>query len=414
MQITVKAPTLPESIPDATIVSWHKQPGDLVRRDEKLVDIETEKVMMEVPAPQNGILKEVIKQDGSTVTSEEPIAIIETSDGAITSLPATAKPIKGEGNATTDAPAWNLPEEPALRSPRLSPAARHLVAEHELDPAVIGATGKDGRLTKQDVLAHLQNPAAQQAPTEPSIARPPSVASGGEAGRLTRRVPMSRLRATIAERLVQAQHDAALLTTFNEINMQSVMDLRDQYKQRFQDQYGVKLGFMSFFVTAVAHALQRFPIVNAAVEQSDIVYHEYYDIGIAVSSPRGLVVPVLRDADQLSFAAIEAAVADFSTRAKDARLTMEQLTGGTFTITNGGVFGSLLSTPIVNPPQSAILAMHKIQERPVAENGEVCIRPIMYVALSYDHRIIDGRDAVQFLVAVKDALEDPARLLLEI
>ncbi|MEE8342653.1 MAG: 2-oxoglutarate dehydrogenase complex dihydrolipoyllysine-residue succinyltransferase [Gammaproteobacteria bacterium] len=412
MRIKIKAPMLPESVPDGTVASWHKQVGDTVRRDETLVDIETEKVMMEVPAPQDGILAEVIKQDGSTITSGETIAILDTDAKA--AEPATVKSrSKGDAaQAGIENEDWNPPREPASATPRLSPAARHLIDGHGLDPAVMIGTGKDGRLTKQDVLAHLQAHTESQSTPAPETQSPQQPPTPGH--RQERREPMSRLRATIADRLVQAQHDAALLTTFNEINMQPVMDLRSEYQQGFQEQHGVKLGFMSFFVKAVTSALQKFPVLNAAVEKTDIVYHDYYDIGIAVSSTRGLVVPVLKDADNMSFAELEGTIADFGIRAKEATLTMDELTGGTFTITNGGVFGSLLSTPIVNPPQSGILAMHKIQERPVAENGEVCIRPIMYVALTYDHRIIDGRDAVQFLVAVKEALEDPARLMLEI
>ncbi|MEE8429409.1 MAG: 2-oxoglutarate dehydrogenase complex dihydrolipoyllysine-residue succinyltransferase [Gammaproteobacteria bacterium] len=412
MRIKIKAPTLPESIPDAIVASWHKQVGDVVRRDEKLVDIETEKVMMEVPAPQDGILAEVIKVDGSTVISDETIAILDT-DGKAAGPATTESNSNGDAaQASVEKEAWNPPRKSASPIPSVSPAARHLLDAHKLDPAVVIGTGKDGRLTKQDVLAHMDaqtETQSTQAPATQSAQPPPTPGH-----RQTRREPMSRLRATIADRLVQAQHDAALLTTFNEINMQPVMDLRSEHQQSFQAQHGVKLGFMSFFVKAVTSALQRFPVLNASVEATDIVYHDYYDIGIAVSSPRGLVVPVLKDTDNMSFAEIEGAIADLGIRAKAATLTMDELTGGTFTITNGGVFGSLLSTPIVNPPQSGILAMHKIQERPVAENGEVCIRPIMYVALGYDHRIIDGSDAVQFLVAVKEALEDPARLLLEI
>lgn len=412
MRIKIKAPMLPESVPDGTVASWHKQVGEAVRRDEKLVDIETEKVMLEIPAPQDGILVEIIKEDGSTVISDEAIAILDTDAKAAEPATAGSKSDGGVVQAIIDKEDWNPPQEPASATPRLSPAARHLIDGHGLDPAVMIGTGKDGRLTKQDVLAHIQAQAEPpSAPeTQPQPVPPPPVPGH----RQERREPMSRLRATIANRLVQAQHDAALLTTFNEINMQPVMDLRSEYQQGFQEQHGVKLGYMSFFVKAVTSALQRFPVLNAAVEKTDIVYHDFYDIGIAVSSPRGLVVPVLKDADNMSFAELEGTIADFGIRAKEATLTMDELTGGTFTITNGGVFGSLLSTPIVNPPQSGILAMHKIQERPVAENGEVCIRPIMYVALSYDHRIIDGRDAVQFLVAVKEALEDPARLMLEI
>ncbi|GMQ89911.1 MAG: 2-oxoglutarate dehydrogenase complex dihydrolipoyllysine-residue succinyltransferase [Gammaproteobacteria bacterium] len=415
MRVEVRSPTLPESVTEATLLSWHKQPGESVTRDENLVDIETEKVVLEVPAPQGGVLQEVLKSDGEIIGSDEPIAIIETEATTDVATPAAAKAAGLQH--VTEAP----PSKEAEPAP--SPAVRRLLAEHDLEANQIPATGKGGRLTKEDVLSYLQQLEARASasrPTrraEPSPARTapqsmqpyPHATAAGE-----RRVPMTRLRATIAERLLQAQHSGALLTTFNEVNMQAVMDLRLKYRERFEKKHGVRLGFMSFFIRTCVQALKQFPVVNASVDAKDIVYHDYYNIGIAVAGPRGLVVPVLRDSDHLSFAQIETKIAEFGTKASDGSLGMEDLTGGTFTITNGGVFGSLVSTPLVNPPQSAILGMHKIQQRPVAEDNEVRIRPMMYLALTYDHRIIDGREAVQFLVAVKDALEDPARLLLQL
>lgn len=437
VSVEVRVPVLPESVPDATVAGWHKKPGDSVDRDENLVDLETEKVVLEVPAPQGGILREVLKAEGDRVGSDELIAVIEPADAKAPSrpkaplspveqsvesrdakaakppvtVPAAARPSEGPRHAAAGIEV-TAPGERAV--PPLSPAVRRLLAEHGLDPKGIVATGPGGRLTKQDVEGYL----ADLAKTEPAqpVSQPtvePPVQMEMEPTRPERRVAMTRLRARIAERLVQAQRSAALLTTMNEINMQAVMDLRRRHRERFHAQHGVKLGIVSLFVKACVEALRRFPIVNASVDGSDIVYHDYYDIGIAVDSPRGLVVPVLRDADKLSLAAIEVHIADFAAKAKDGTLGIEDLSGGTFTISNGGVFGSLLSTPIVNPPQSAILGLHKIMDRPVAEDGELAVRPMMYVALSYDHRIIDGRDAVQFLVSVKDLIEDPVRLLLQ-
>ena len=415
MRIEVRSPTLPESVSEATLLSWHKHAGENVTRDENLVDIETEKVVLEVPAPQDGVLQQVLKRDGDVIGSNEPIAIIETE------APVDVAPTPDSRVAELQRPAETAPshETEAI----LSPAVRRLLAEHDLEANQIPATGKGGRLLKEDVLNYLRprqalTPVSQPtapAETAPAPAPVPSteLAAHIEDGGV-RRVPMTRLRATIAERLLQAQHSAALLTTFNEVNMQAVMDLRLKYRERFEKKHGVRLGFMSFFVRASVQALKQFPIVNASVDGKDVVYHDYYNIGIAVAGSRGLVVPVLRDSDRLSFAQIEAQITEFGTKASDGNLAMEELTGGTFTITNGGVFGSLLSTPLVNPPQSAILGMHKIQQRPVAEDKEVRIRPIMYLALTYDHRIIDGREAVQFLVTIKDALEDPARLLLQV
>lgn len=399
MLVEVKIPVLSESISEASLLSWHKKVGDAVVRDENLIDVETDKVVLELPAPQSGVLTKIVKGDGASVTSDEVIAVIDT---------------EGKGAVAAE-PAQTQPEKTAVKtvSAELSPAVRKLVTEHHLNPSELSGSGQGGRITKEDVLKHLEkpaSPAAVTAPVTPSVAAP-AISAGS---RPEQRVPMTRLRTRVAERLVEAQQTAAILTTFNEANMQPVMELRNRYKEKFEKEHGVKLGFMSFFVKAAVAALKKYPVVNASIDGSDIVYHGYYDIGIAVSSPRGLVVPILRDADQLSIAEIEKKIVDFGVRAKDGKLTIDELTGGTFTISNGGVFGSMLSTPILNPPQSAILGMHKTTDRPVAENGQVVIRPMMYLALSYDHRIIDGREAVLSLVAVKEALEDPARMLLQI
>ena len=406
MLVEVKVPQLSESVAEATLVSWHKKTGEYVKRDENLVDIETDKVVLETPAPESGVLASIIKGDGGTVTSNEIIARIDTE----------AKP------AAQPQPAAPKPEPKAGAGGAL-PAAQKLAAEKNMDTAAISGTGRGGRVTKGDVLDALKSaekPAAK-APAAPPPAVPtpqrtaaPAVDLGSLGERPEQRVAMSRLRARIAERLVQSQSTAAILTTFNEVNMQPVMDLRNKYKDRFEKAHGVKLGFMSFFVKAAVYALRKFPVVNASIDGSDIIYHGYYDIGMAVGSPRGLVVPIIRDADQLSLAEIEKTIADFGKRAQDGKLTIEELTGGTFSISNGGVFGSMLSTPIINPPQSAILGVHLTKERPVVENGQIVIRPMNYLALSYDHRIVDGREAVLSLVAIKEALEDPARMLLEI
>lgn len=408
MLVDVKVPILAESIPDATLLDWKKSPGEAVARDEILLELETDKVVLEVPAPQAGVLSEVLKNTGDVALSQEVLARIDT-DGA-----AAAEP--GDAPASSAKQAEPAPEPAAAgaASNALSPAVQRLVAEHNLDPSLITGTGKEGRLIKGDVLAYLENnKAAPQAPAAPA-AKPPAAAKPatlrGERGE--RREPMSRLRMRIAERLVQAQQTAALLTTFNEVNMQPVMALRTRYKEQFEKTHGVRLGFMSFFAKAAVQALERFPAVNAYIEGNEIVYHDYQDIGVAVGSPRGLVVPILRDVAQMSFADIEAKIAEFGAKARDGSLTVDEMSGGTFTISNGGVFGSLLSTPILNPPQSGILGMHKTQERPVVVDGEIVIRPMMYLALSYDHRIVDGREAVLFLVAIKEAIEDPARLLL--
>jgi len=405
MTLEVRVPQLPESVADATLVAWHKKVGELVSRDENRADLETDKVVLEVPAPASGVIKSLDKTAGTTVTSGELLAVIEEqATGAAPKSPAKAEASKpAETKKTTQAPAPTQlapkKEEPAGK---LSPAARRMVEENKLSAGEIAGSGRDGRISKSDVTHHLE------------AAPAPSSTQTASAGRVDQRVPMSRLRARIAQRLVEAQTTQALLTTFNEIDMQALMALRARYKEPFEKRHGVRLGFMSFFAKACVEALRRFPVVNASVEGSDIVYHEYYDLGVAVSTDRGLIVPVLRDADRMDFASIEKAVTGFAERARAGTITIEELTGGTFSITNGGVFGSLMSTPIVNAPQSAILGMHKIQDRPVVVDGQVVVRPMMYIALTYDHRIIDGREAVQFLVAVKESLEDPARLLLQV
>jgi len=401
MTVEVRVPQLPESVSDATLVAWHKQPGDAVARDENLADLETDKVVLEVPAPVAGVLKEIKVDTGATVTGGELLAIIAEGEAAA----AATAPAAAEATASGDAPAE------ADGSAKLSPAARRMVEENKLDPGRIAGSGRDGRITKGDVVQHLTEKPAAPPPAKAAAAAKPAPAP---AGRSEQRVPMTRLRARIAQRLVEAQSTQALLTTFNEVDMHALNELRGRYKDAFEKKHGVRLGFMSFFVKACVEALRRFPVVNASVEGNDIVYHEYFDIGVAVSTDRGLVVPILRDADAMGFADIEKAVTGFAGRAREGTITLEELTGGTFSITNGGVFGSLMSTPIVNAPQSAILGMHKVQPRPMVVDGQVVVRPMMYLALTYDHRIIDGREAVQFLVAVKDALEDPARLLLQV
>jgi 2-oxoglutarate dehydrogenase E2 component (dihydrolipoamide succinyltransferase) len=404
MTIEVRVPQLPESVADATLVAWHKKPGDTVSRDENLVDLETDKVVLEVPAPAAGVIKELKAQNGATVTSGQLLAILEEGAAAATAPAATAP----RPAAKSSAKAEPASAAKTASAEKLAPSVRRLVEEHQLDAGAIEGSGRDGRITKSDVLSHL----APKAPAIAAASQAPALVPS--AGRGERRVAMTRLRTRIAERLIQAQSTAAMLTTFNEVDLKAVNELRARYKDRFEKEHGARLGFMSFFVKAAIEALRRFPLVNASVDGSDIVYHEFYDIGVAVSTDRGLIVPVLRDADALSFGEIEKAVLGYASRAREGSLTLEELTGGTFTITNGGVFGSLLSTPILNMPQSAILGMHKIQERPVVVGGEIVVRPMMYLALTYDHRLIDGREAVQFLVAVKDALEDPARLLLQV
>jgi 2-oxoglutarate dehydrogenase E2 component (dihydrolipoamide succinyltransferase) len=406
MTIEVRVPQLPESVADATLVAWHKKPGDTVHRDENLVDLETDKVVLEVPAPAAGVIKELRVKDGATVTSGQVLALLEEGAAAAATPAAAAKSAAPAAKAAPKADGAST--KAAVPPEKLAPSVRRLVEEHKLDAGTIPGSGRDGRVTKGDVLAHMAGQESAAAGAAPAAAAVPT------AGRQERRVPMTRLRTRIAERLVQAQSTAAMLTTFNEVDLKAVNELRARYRDRFEKEHGARLGFMSFFVKACVEALKRYPVVNASVDGSDIVYHEYYDIGVAVSTDRGLLVPVLRDADALGFGEIEKAVVGFANRAREGSITLEELTGGTFTITNGGVFGSLLSTPILNMPQSAILGMHKIQERPVAVDGQVVVRPMMYLALSYDHRLIDGREAVQFLVAIKDALEDPARLLLQV
>ncbi|MES9922622.1 MAG: 2-oxoglutarate dehydrogenase complex dihydrolipoyllysine-residue succinyltransferase [Candidatus Thiodiazotropha endolucinida] len=398
MSIELRVPQLPESVSDATVLSWHKQPGEHIDQDETLVDLETDKVVLEVPSPQSGILTTIHFKEGETVQADDVLGILEAGAGT----PASQEQPPETPQADREAPA-------------LSPAVRRLVKESGIDPSTIQGSGKNGRIVKSDVEAAL---AAQKSGSQTESAVAPATPSPPPAtiatGRIEERVPMTRLRKRVAERLVEAQQTAAILTTFNEVNLQAISDLRVKYRDEFEKRHNVRLGFMAFFVKAAVEALKQYPIINATVDGDDILYHGYFDIGIAVSSPRGLVVPILRDADQLSFAAVEQRIKDFGAKAKDGSLSYEDLTGGTFSITNGGVFGSMLSTPILNPPQSAILGMHSIQQRPVAEKGEIVIRPVMYLALSYDHRIIDGRDAVQFLVTIKQLLEDPSRLLLEI
>jgi 2-oxoglutarate dehydrogenase E2 component (dihydrolipoamide succinyltransferase) len=434
VSIEVKVPQLPESVADATLVTWHKKPGDTVRREENLVDLETDKVVLEVPAPADGVLKQIVAADGAVVTSGQVLAVLEP--GAV----AAAAPIAAKPAAAAAAPAAKIvaaPPKPAAPAPvaarpdaeaeervagasanRMGPAVRKLVEEHDIDPKSIAGSGREGRITKGDVLEYLADHQATTVGIEHDV-----LAQAGVAGqeprasgpsRAEQRVPMTRLRARIAERLLQAQQQAAMLTTFNEVDMTAVMALRQRYQEPFTAKHGVKLGFMGFFVKASVEALRQFPLVNASIDGSDIVYHEFFDVGVAVSTDRGLVVPVLRNAEFAGVAEIERSIRDFGERARKGGLQMEELTGGTFTITNGGIFGSLMSTPILNPPQSGILGMHKIQQRPMVVDGKIEARPMMYLALTYDHRIVDGREAVQFLVHIKDLIEDPSRLLLEV
>jgi 2-oxoglutarate dehydrogenase E2 component (dihydrolipoamide succinyltransferase) len=419
MSIEVRVPHLPESVSDATVIRWHKNPGDSVIKNENLVDLETDKVVLEVPAPESGILGAVLKEDGAIVTGGELLAMLEPQAVTDSPEPTATSPESESEHDESDIP--------------LSPSVRRLIAENALNASAIKGSGKDGRLTKIDVMDYLQKNTLQEAqliaPTAKAPTTTPKMAEISTTPPLTegekennvisnlrpeQRVAMTRLRAKVAERLLQAQQNSAMLTTFNEVNMQSVIDLRNQYKQRFEQKHHVKLGFMSFFVKASIEALKHFPAINASIDENDIIYHGYYDIGIAVSTERGLIVPVLRDADQLDFAGIEQSIVDFGAKSRTGALTYDDLKGGTFTITNGGIFGSMLSTPILNPPQCAILGMHAIKERPVVENGQIVIRPIMYLALSYDHRLVDGREAVQFLVTIKECLEAPAHLLLNI
>jgi 2-oxoglutarate dehydrogenase E2 component (dihydrolipoamide succinyltransferase) len=444
--IDVKVPVLAESVAEATLMTWQKRAGDQVKRGDNLIDIETDKVTLEVSALNDGVISEIIKGDGETVLSDEIIARIDTEASAAATESTDAKP-EQQSLPEMDTKATEVTEADL---PKLSPAVRNLMEEHKLTAADISSSAD--RITKEDVLSHIEGkstseqkevtppvetPAAAVAPEPPAVAPAPApeptpvakteipvskpektapvpVLTSSTGDRPEEKVPMTRLRKRVAERLLSAQQENAILTTFNEVNMQPVMDMRSRYKDEFEKKHGVKLGFMSFFTRAVIEALKKFPVINASVDGNDIIYHGYFDIGIAVSAPKGLVVPVVRDGDTLTLAEIESSIRSLGEKARDGKLTMDDLTGGTFTITNGGIFGSLLSTPIINPPQSAILGMHAIQQRPVAENGEVVIRPMMYIALSYDHRIIDGREAVQFLVSIKQQLEDPARLLLQL
>jgi 2-oxoglutarate dehydrogenase E2 component (dihydrolipoamide succinyltransferase) len=456
--VEVKVPQLAESVTEASLLEWQKQPGEAVERGDNLIDIETDKVVLEVTAADSGVLKEIRKSGGNEVSSNEVIAIIDTehggqaagteSGGARAAAAATESPQAARADhaitpaskmeptrstSTTRVEADTVSQVAPRTAThgaaqgafqkgysennelRAGPAVRKLLAENQLDPREITGSGKDGRITKADVIAQLEvDPTPQPEPPARIAETPPELEGDVGSTRRERRVPMTRLRKRVAERLLQAQRDNAILTTFNEVDMQPVATLRQRYRERFEKAHGVRLGFMGFFVLAAIEALKRFPVVNASIEGNDIIYHGYFDIGIAVSSPRGLVVPILRDAQQLTVAEIEKGVAEFGRKAKENTLILEELTGGTFTITNGGVFGSLLSTPILNPPQSAILGMHKIEDRPIVRNGEMLIRPMMYLALSYDHRIIDGRDAVQFLVTIKEQIEDPSRLLLQV
>jgi len=442
VSIEVKVPQLPESVADATLVTWHKKAGDAVRREENLVDLETDKVVLEVPAPADGVIREIVANDGAVVTSGQLLAILEpgaagAAAGSAAKAPTASKPAAAKPAAESAPRAAAAPAAPpaqarsAASANKMGPAVRKLVEEHDLDPGAIAGSGREGRITKGDVLDYIADhqathvgiehdavsravaAVAAKQPAQPAPSAPqPAAVQGG--ARNEHRVAMTRLRARIAERLLEAQQQAAMLTTFNEVDMTAVIALRQRYQEQFTAKHGIKLGFMSFFVKASVEALRQFPVINASVDDNDIIYHEFFDIGVAVSTDRGLVVPVLRNAESMSLAVIEQKIRDFGERARKGSLQMEELTGGTFTITNGGIFGSLMSTPILNPPQSGILGMHKIQERAMVVGGKIEARPMMYLALTYDHRIVDGREAVQFLVHVKDLLEDPARLLLEI
>jgi len=413
--IEVKVPQLSESVAEATLLSWHKKAGEAVSRDENLIDIETDKVVLELPAPDAGVLVEILKEDGATVVAGEVIAKLDTEAqaGATAAPAAAAAPTPAPAPAPAAAAPAPAPASSAAAGVAM-PAAAKMLAENNMSAGQVQGTGKDGRVTKGDVINALESKPAAAPAAKPALQQVAAPAKVDLGNRPEERVPMSRLRARIAERLLQSQATNAILTTFNEVNMKPVMDLRAKYKDKFEKEHGVKLGFMSFFVKAAVAALKKYPILNASVDGNDIVYHGYFDIGIAVGSPRGLVVPILRDADQLSIADIEKKIGEFGAKAKDGKLTLDELSGGTFSISNGGVFGSMLSTPIINPPQSAILGVHATKERAVVENGQIVIRPMNYLALSYDHRIIDGREAVLGLVAMKEALEDPARLLLDL
>lgn len=406
MSIEIKVPVLPESVSDATLVTWHKNVGESVSRDENLVDLETDKVVLEVPAPIGGVIEEIKVADGATVTAGEVLAILTEGGTVEMDAPAAEAVAQNEPKAAV--------ADTAAKTIKTSPAVRRLLEEHDLDATMVTGSGKDGRVTKADVMEFLKgDQSSNVTPGDPT----PEIAADGDVVALERkeqRVPMTRLRSRIAERMVDAQREAAMLTTFNEVDLTEVMAMRKRYRDAFEKQHGVRLGFMSFFAKAAVEALQKFPVVNASVEDNDIVYHNYYDIGIAVSTERGLMVPVLRDVDQMSFAQFETELGAMAQKAQDGTIGMDDLTGGTFTITNGGIFGSMMSTPILNPPQSAILGMHNIQQRPMVIDGEIVVRPMMYLAVTYDHRIIDGREAVQFLVTIKEQLEDPGRLLIQV
>jgi len=406
MSIEIKVPALPESVSDATLVAWHKNVGESVSRDENLVDLETDKVVLEVPAPVSGVIEAIKVADGATVTAGEVLAVLTEGGTVEMDAPAPESVAQSEPKAAV--------EDTAAKTIKTSPAVRRLLEEHDLDATMVTGSGKDGRVTKADVMEFLKgDQSSNVTPGDPT----PEVADDSAVVALERkeqRVPMTRLRARVAERMVDAQHQAAMLTTFNEVDLTEVMAMRKRYRDTFEKQHGVRLGFMSFFAKAAVEALKKYPVVNASVEDSDIIYHNYYDIGIAVSTERGLMVPVLRDVDQMSFANFETELGAMAQKAQDGAISMDDLTGGTFTITNGGIFGSMMSTPILNPPQSAILGMHNIQQRPMVVDGEIMVRPMMYLAVTYDHRIIDGREAVQFLVTIKEQLEDPGRLLLQV
>ncbi|MBC5783660.1 2-oxoglutarate dehydrogenase complex dihydrolipoyllysine-residue succinyltransferase [Ramlibacter sp. USB13] len=418
--VDVKVPQLSESVAEATLLQWKKKPGEAVAQDEILIEIETDKVVLEVPAPSAGVMAEIVVADGGTVTSDQVIAKIDSEGKASAAAPAAAAPAAAKPAAATSSAA--APGAGGSKSDVAMPAAAKMMADNNLAAGSVAGTGRDGRVTKGDVIGALASGATAKAPAAPAAApaRAPlqqvsaPVAPADLGDRPEQRVPMSRLRARVAERLLQSQSTNAILTTFNEVNMAPVMEMRKRFQEKFEKEHGVKIGFMSFFVKAAVHALKKYPVLNASVDGNDIVYHGYFDIGIAVGSPRGLVVPILRNADQMSFADIEKKIAEFGQKARDGKLGLEELTGGTFSISNGGVFGSMLSTPIINPPQSAILGVHATKDRAVVENGQIVIRPMNYLAMSYDHRIIDGREAVLGLVAMKEALEDPARLLFDI
>ncbi|WP_336368209.1 2-oxoglutarate dehydrogenase complex dihydrolipoyllysine-residue succinyltransferase [Marinobacter sp. C2H3] len=413
MSTEIKAPVFPESVAEGTVATWHKQPGEACARDELIVDIETDKVVLEVVAPADGVIEEIVKNEGDTVESGELIGKFKEGAAGESKSSGDSKESKSDASSSGASKSEGT-SEAASGEAILSPAARKLAEENNVDPSAVSGTGKDGRVTKEDVQSFIDGNKGGSAASKPAPAAPAAEVAVAKGERQEKRVPMTRLRASIAKRLVEAQQTAAMLTTFNEVNMAPIMELRKQYQESFVKRHGIKLGFMSFFTKAATEALKRFPAVNASIDGNDMVFHGYQDIGVAVSTDRGLVVPVLRDADAMGLADIEKKIVEYGTKAKDGKLAIEDMTGGTFTITNGGIFGSLISTPILNPPQTAILGMHKIQERPMAVNGKVEILPMMYLALSYDHRMVDGKEAVQFLVAIKEMLEDPARILLDV